>query len=517
MTSINRQIFRDSVIVTALGILGQVLGYMVTMLVAKFFGANWITDAYYFAAIIPGTFAAIISGVVRLVVVPVFVEERIKNPESFQDTIGATISITIIVSCIGMIMVAILSYSDIFSFGQNQETKALTRILLLELLPLIPFTIIAGVFGAVYNSFQRFGLAELANLVNYVVTLLALIFFTKSFGIHPLIFGNVIGQFLTLLLSGWIVYKKLGVDIRPRFTFNAAFKRMMRLSFLPFLTYTMALFNPLISRIIASHLTSGSISVIGYAEKIAIIPSMILGTGFMGVLVSHWSKTVAEGDEQQLQKSLNRSVSLLIMVLAPIVVGLFILREPLIRLLLQRGAFNEEAVVITTEIFSILVIAVIPTYLHMVIGRIFYIKKDMVSLFLVTSLGMGFHLLLSYFFAIMLGKGPAGIAVSNLISMSIVAFTTTLLVHKRYIRFSMDMQGGNILKALAGCILMSLCIYLFQYFGQELIMKWGLVLKIFSVTLIGGAIYIGFLWLVHHPDLIAVSEMVFGSRKLFSR
>jgi len=57
MTSINRRIFKDSIVVTLLDLVGQALGFVVTMLVAKNFGANWVTDAYYLAFIIPGTFA----------------------------------------------------------------------------------------------------------------------------------------------------------------------------------------------------------------------------------------------------------------------------------------------------------------------------------------------------------------------------------------------------------------------------------------------------------------------------
>lgn len=510
MTSINRKIFKDSIVVTLLGLVGQGLGFVVTMLVAKKFGANWITDSYYLAFIIPGTFVGIIGGVVKIVFVPVFVEERINNPENVSEIIGSIITAMLIASIVGVIIVATLSYSNVLSFGQSPEARALTQVLLIELLPLIPLTILSGIFGAVYNSYQQFGLAEVANSVRYAVVVATLVFLSKSFGIHSLVFGHVVGQFFTLLLIGWIVHKKLGLDIRPRFTFNPAFKRMFRMSLLPFLSYVLAQFNPLISRLIASFLTVGSISVISYAQKLAVIPTLVIGTGFMGVIVSYWSKSAAEGDEQQLQNSVNRSVSMLLTILTPIVVGLYILREPLIRLLLQRGAFGDEAVVVTAGVFSIFIIAVVPTYLHMVICRVLFVKHDIVSLFWLSLLGMGLHSILSYVLAIVLQMGPKGIALSTLASGSIVTITTTFIVYKYHVRLSLQELGNSMLRIMGGCLIMVCIIFLFQHFAQALIIKGGLFFEIFSVSLIGGVIYIGFLRLVCHPDVIAIARLKKG-------
>ena len=268
--------------------------------------------------------------------------------------------------------------------------------------------------------------------------------------------------------------------------------------------------NPLISRLIASFLAVGSISVISYAQKLAVIPTLVIGVGFTGVLVSHWSKSAAEDDEQQLQNSLNRSVSMLLTILTPIVVGLYILKEPLTRLLLQRGAFGEEAVMVTAEVFSIFVIAVIPTYLHMMIGRVLLVKQDYVTIFWLNMLVLCFNSVLSYLLAIMLNMGPKGIALSTFISVSIVAITTTFVVHRHYVRLSLQEVGKSIFRIIVGCLIMVFVIYLFQNLAQALIMKGGLIFEIFSVSLIGAVVYLGFLSLVHHPDMVAVVKLKNG-------
>lgn len=507
MKSISRRIFKDSLIVTLFGVVGQALGFVAMMMIAKMYGANWITDAYYMAFIIPGTFTGIMFGLIKIVFVPFFVEERIKNPENVRHIFNMAISAMMICSIIGMIAVALLSYLNILSFGQNPEGKALTQILIFELLPLIPLTIISGVLSAIYNSYQRFGLEELANLLRYIAVIPALILLTGYMGIHALVLGHVAGQLLTLLFSAWLVYKKLGLSFRFHFTFSSDFKRILRSSILPFLSYSMALFNPLISRIVASFLDAGSITIITYAQRIALIPSLVIGSGFLGVLVSHWSKSSVEGKDEQLQRSVIRSFSMMITIITPIVIGLYVLREPLIRLLLQRGAFNENAVVVTAGVFSIFVVAVIPTYLHRLVGRVLFVKQDMISLFLVTCLGVGIHLLLTYVLAIILDMGPSGIALSTLISITVVSCTTIFIVHDKYIRFSVESLGGNIFKTLIGCMIMFFGIYLFHYFSKDWLLNHSLLFEIIGTGIIGGSIYMGFLWLVNHPDFIVISEM----------
>jgi len=479
------------------------------MLVAKNFGANWITDSYYLAFIIPGTFVAIVGGVIKIVFIPVFVEERIKNPKSVEGMIGSTITAMLIASAVSIIIVAILSYSNVLSLGQSPEAKALVRVLLIELIPLIPLTIISAVFVAVYNSYQRFGLPQIINSVRYLIVIAALVFLSKSFGIHSLVFGHVAGQFFTLLACGWIVHKKLGLDISPRFTFSPAFKRMFRMSFLPFLSYVMAQFNPLISRFIASFLTVGSISVISYAQKLAVIPTLVIGTGFMGVIASYWSKSAAEGDEQQLQNSLNRSVSMLLTILTPIVVGLHILREPLIRLLLQRGAFGEDTVMVTAGVFSILIIAVIPTYLYMIVIRILFVKQDMVVIFFLGLISMFLQLILSYFLAITIQMGIEGIALSTLTSSSVVALLTIFVVHKRYVRISIKTMANNIIGVIAGCLIMGISIFWVKNWAQHLFARYGLCFEMLSISMFGAVIYIIFLRLIRHPELLTVFNLVF--------
>lgn len=507
MKSISRRIFKDSLIVTLFGVMGQALGFVAMMMIAKMYGANWITDAYYMAFIIPGTFTGIMFGIIKIVFVPFFVEERIKHPENVRHIFNMAISAMMICSLIGVIAIALLSYLNLLSFGQNPEGKALTQILIFELLPLIPLTMISAVFSAIYNSYQRFGLEELANLLRYIAVIPALVFLTESIGIHALVLGHVAGQLITLLFSAWLVYKKLGLSFRFHFKFSSDFKRILYNSILPFLSYSLALFNPLISRVVASFLEAGSITIVTYAQRIALIPALVIGGGFLGVLVSHWSKSAVEGKDEQLRRSVIRSFSMMITIITPIVIGLYVLREPLIRLLLQRGAFNESMAVVTANVFSIFAVAVIPTYLHRLVGRVLFVKQDMISIFSVTCIGIVLHLLLSYLLAVILDMGPLGIALSTFISITIVSCTTIIIVHHKYIRFSVELLGSNIYKTLIGCLIMFLCILLFQYFSKDWLLNHSMLFEIIGAGSIGGFIYMGFLWLINHPDLIVISEM----------
>lgn len=511
MESVNRKILGDSIFVTVLGLLGQGFGYLIVMLVAKIFGVNSITDAYYFAVVLTGTATALLTGVIKIILLPFFVDERTNHPETACRFFGSTITLMLIVSLLGALIIFTLSCFDILTMGFNIETKRLVRVLIFGLLPLIPLTIISGVYNAIYNSYQKFALAEATHSIRYGIVILVVIFFSSGYGIHSLVFGHIIGQIIALGFSIWIVHKKLGLRITPCFVLSPSLTKMLSLSWLPFLTYFLAQFNPLISRFIASFLDEGSVSVLAYAQQLAVIPSIFIGTGFTTVIVSYWSKLHAEENEQQLQHSVNRSVSMLTMVLIPTVVLLGLLREPLIRLLLERGAFTEQAVSITASLFSLLVIAVIPAYLHNLICRVLFVKKDVFALFWLTFLGVMLHSTLSFLLAVIMGHGVVGIAFSTIVSRLVVLSATIVLVHHLYIQFSFELHKRNLAQVVIATCVMGLFVYFIDttLFSSSLA-KIKLLFGVFLCLVSGAMVYVGSIWFLGNTDIVVIWATLSG-------
>ncbi|MHC4885756.1 MAG: lipid II flippase MurJ, partial [Planctomycetota bacterium] len=264
MTSVNRTILRDSMIVTAVGFLGQGFGILVMMMVAGRFGVSTETDAYYMAFILPGMLMAITGGIIKMVYVPIFVEERINRPDQIPFILGSSLQFMLGLSILGMAVIAACAHLRIFSFAGNPEATALCARLLLELLPLVPLTALTAILGATYNAHQKFGLVESTQSLRYLIVLATLWFTADRWGIHSLVVGHILGQTAALLVALYTVFIRLKVPVTFRFTLHPAFRRMLSLSLFPFLGYGVAQATPFISRIISTWLPAGSVAGLSY-------------------------------------------------------------------------------------------------------------------------------------------------------------------------------------------------------------------------------------------------------------
>jgi peptidoglycan biosynthesis protein MviN/MurJ (putative lipid II flippase) len=125
---------------------------------------------------------------------------------------------------------------------------------------------------------------------------------------------------------------------RPRSTLSLAS------GFLPlFIASFAAQVVVLTERILASFLPEGTISQLSYAYRLATIPSVLFG---MSILTAIFPSLVArqiDGDTAATHDILTSATALALAVLVPASVLIYVLAEPLVQFLFERGAFTSVA------------------------------------------------------------------------------------------------------------------------------------------------------------------------------
>lgn len=499
--SLNRQIFKNSVIVTAISAGVQCIGIFIPVLIAQRFGVNRITDSYYLAIALPSLLISIIvGGSIKIVFIPVFIEERIKNPDAVDKIVGGITSLLLLLSFLIMSIIAIIVKMDIIKFSPYPETAILTSQLIFEMLPLIPLTILFYLFNAVYNSYQRFGLAEVAQMLNFMITVFFIVFLSGKLGIHSVVAGKIVGQAVALLMLAWLIWRRLGVNLRLSWFILEGVKRMLKLSMLAFTAFIFASLNPFFSRLIAALLPEGSIAILGFAQKLALIPSLFIGGGFTAVLTSYWSKTLAEENGKTIGDSLNRVVSTLMMVLIPILTGMILLREPLVKIAFLRGAFDEEASNATMAVFALLALQILPSYIHNSVVRILHVNKAVKELVLVSFIGLIINVVLMYFLGVKMSLGVNGVALGMLLGTLSTMCMTIVVVHRKYISLSFKSLSTSFFKIIVATILMGFIVILIKNFIPVNFTLSDLIV-IISCGIIGIIVYVFALKLLDHKEL----------------
>ena len=102
--------------------------------------------------------------------------------------------------------------------------------------------------------------------------------------------------------------------------------------------------NLLIDMVLASLLTTGSISYLYYADRLNQLPLSIFGVAIGTVLLPRLSRQLRKGDIENAMESQNLALELALQLSIPSAVGLIVLSFPLINLIYGHGSFNVDDV-----------------------------------------------------------------------------------------------------------------------------------------------------------------------------
>ena len=107
--------------------------------------------------------------------------------------------------------------------------------------------------------------------------------------------------------------------------------------------------NLLLNTIFASHLQTGSVSWLYYADRLMEFPTGLLGVALGTVLLPSLAKAFAEEAKEEYSSLLDWGLRLTCLLAIPAAVALAVLATPLIATLFVHGRFSPEDLVMTRQ------------------------------------------------------------------------------------------------------------------------------------------------------------------------
>jgi len=342
----------STVWVVGLSVVAKVLGLGKDIVVAARFGTSFEMDAYLVAFTIPALVIAWLRSPIRSGFIPHFSESIEKEGESAAWS-GTGVLVTdlfvIVATLVGVAFAAasaiVSAVAPGFETAQHALATQLTRIMLVAVL----FSVGSNLCASILHCYRNFALPGLARPINNLMLIGAAIFLTTRFGIHGLAYGVVLGSVSMLLVQlPAVVRRAKGFTVRVDFR-HPMFVGVVRLALPLLIGMAGAKLDDVIDRIFASTLSEGSISGLSYALRLIDLPREVLIVGFSTVLLPFFATMAARGEIDELGARLMRSIRIAFFVLLPVSVGMALLGEPFVRLIFQRGAFDERSVAYTTS------------------------------------------------------------------------------------------------------------------------------------------------------------------------
>lgn len=497
-------IARNVSVITVIDIVGKVFGYIRTIVIASLFGANARTDAFVIAFAIPRFFLGVLGGgTLTAAFVPVF-KTYIGRDEEREAWNLARGILNIIFILVGLLSIAGIILAPLivpfFAPGFEKEIIGLTTTLTRIIFPALIFFCSAAIVKAILNAQHRFAVPSLTPLVLNISIIVCALILTPFIGIMSLAIGVVVGSIGQLLIQ-WPSLIRSGMRYSPSTIFHPGIKEVLYL-FIPLLGgVAVHRLDGFVARIFASMLEEGSISALYFAEIIAGAPVSVFGISIATVIFPIFVERAVDENFEKLKETLLKSVRMVVYITAPIMIGLIVIRMPLIRLLFERGEFTGEATLKTATALMYFAIGSVAIASSHIMVRGFHALKDTKTPVIVSAIALTSNIILNIILVRPMGLG--GIALATSLSALIeVVFLMAFLCNK--------LKGLNLTFLLSGLakILISasvmggICHLSVSFFEQYLDIKifWNLLLQL------SGAVVLSFIAYVLMSLLLKVEE-----------
>jgi putative peptidoglycan lipid II flippase len=227
----------------------------------------------------------------------------------------------------------------------------------------------------VENVHKRFWGLALAPLFYNGSIILSAVLFGDVYGVYALAGGVAVGAFLHFCVQ---LPGLLGTSFRfhpsfPKWSKNL--KEFFTLALPRMFGMSASQVCLLVDFALASALPLGAVSVYSYALNLQAFPYGVVAVSFSVAIFSTLAEQALNRDKTEFVQTLKNSFSTIWFWAFPAVVGLFLLREPLIELILRGGAFDAEAAFMTQKTFSVLVWSALPQFGSSVVASFLCLSK----------------------------------------------------------------------------------------------------------------------------------------------
>jgi putative peptidoglycan lipid II flippase len=343
--------------VGAATLLSRVLGFLRDVAVAWFFGAGLAADAFFMAFTIPNLLRRLFAeGSLTISFIPVFTEylEKRGREEAFKLARSAWWLLTVIlvvVSLLGVVLAPVVLRVLAPGFFAIPAKFDLTVLLARIMFPYIFFIGLVALAMGILNALGHFAAPALAPVLLNVAMIGSLFVIsphleTPSAG---LAIGVIIGGGLQLALQMVVMIRK-GFHLLVRSPlYHVAIRRIALLMTPAVFGAAVYQMNVLVGRFLASLLPEGSVSYLYYADRLVQFPLGVFAIALATAVLPSLSRQAAAQDMEGLRQSYTYALKLVLFVSIPAMTGLIILREPIVKLLFERGAFGEMTTQRTAE------------------------------------------------------------------------------------------------------------------------------------------------------------------------
>lgn len=367
-----RSLFAASNYASVAAIIGYAPGFFIPIAIARVFGADATTDAFFLALAAASLIANALGATTQQAAIPFVIEARRRGQDVGRFVGEISVALLALAAIPTVVLnIGLLQYIARRAHWAGSDVSALQQFVW-AFVPYIACGIFAGVYSGALNAEHRY-VRVAASPALRSVTVLAALLLAPLMGVFALLAGYLGGEALRVVYLFRTLVKRYDIRVLAWPT-TAGLVEFSRTALAQMLGSGLLACVPLLDRVMASQLGAGRVSILDYADRMWQVPVAFAMSGFMVTSLTHWSERLQSGGTvQALSRDTARAARLVFLASAPFAAAFVVYARPIVALVFHASKFTPADLVTLTDTLAVMV-AVIPVY----VGGLIYTRAYLV-------------------------------------------------------------------------------------------------------------------------------------------
>ena len=503
------RVIKAAGVVGAATLLSRILGFLRDAVIAWYFGAGQYSDAFIAAFRIPNLLRKLLGeGSISNAFVPVLtdylaIDGREEAFRLARSALWLLSIILVVISSIGILLSPLIVKIIAPGFIDAPDKFALTITLTRIMFPYIFFIGLVALCMGILNVFGHFAAPALAPVLLNLAIIFSVLFLCPHLNtpVLGLAVGVLIGGILQLLLQVPVMAGQGFNFFQRTKIWHSGLKKMSRLMPPVILGGAVYQINVLVGTLLGSFLPEGSVAVLYFADRLVQFPLGIFAIAAATAVLPSLSRQAALNDLNALKDTFGYAVRLTLFLTIPSMMGLIILREPIITVLFQRGEFSPQATLLTAQALLYYAIGLWAFSAVRIVAATFFSLKDtrtpmgMATVSILANIGLGIVL--------MKPLAHAGLALATSLASVLNLALLVLALRKKLGSLGWRGIAQSALKTLGSAVVMGATVWVV---AKALIPAQGasfmaLLAGVMACVAAGLAIFVGCSYGIKSPEM----------------
>jgi len=406
-------ILKSSFKVTIIKMAGSLAGFIAILLIARRYGSNESTDAFFIGRLLPIIISTQIARALPIALIPVFSKiQKNEGEDACRSVTASTISTVGAALLILTLLFAVCSkwilHLQAPGFAAEQYTSAWQ--ITLTLLPLFWLLGTNAVIEAFLNLKHMFLPAELASASYSFGTMFGIFALAPKLGLVGVAVGTSAGAIIGFVLLWAFAYRQFKLvpsfDFKPGLlALRSSYKALISI----FYGVSAGQAATIVAQGFATTLGDGMASIFNYATRIVIGFPFVAGMAIGKVLMPRLSSEANSNEQETLRKSVGTFMRGIFFFFAPYALSFFLLRDVLVELLFSNNMQVEDLTHLSQALAAYSPAILFGT-VNIVLLRTFHSLNSSTVIFRSSTLFLLVNLPAIYLLANVAGFGVAGLA-----------------------------------------------------------------------------------------------------------